>query len=225
LPTGPTYKVTIPADIVDAHPPVNGAPEPYGLAIVFNVACAGHIEIVDVDPAAGPQTVPLGCFDEQHNKLPPSDYVIGFTRVYAYKERTNAHPRIDSVTLDGAPIATAPPSGDPKAPYGITIDRCKPGCDAVKLDVQVPQESQEINPGDVDPDGNTRSEQVWVDYYATDGSIGGEARLLYDPRKGKVSPSEISFRPSDEPREGFLFVVVHDNRDGANWLQIPLHIR
>ena len=45
LPHGPTYEVTLPADIITSHPKVEGAAAPYGLVIVFNIACAGHIEI------------------------------------------------------------------------------------------------------------------------------------------------------------------------------------
>ncbi len=217
LPTGPKYSVKVPADIIDKHRPVQGAVDPYGLVIVFNVACAGHVEIVAVDPAAGPQAVPLGCFDEAHNRLPPSDYVIGFTRVYAYASRTNANPVIDNVTVDGAPIKK-----DGPVPY--ELPPCVPGCPQVKLNVQVPETSQELNPGDVDPDGQTRKELLWVDYFTTDGALDGEARLLYDPTRGKVTSDEPFSFPSTA-KDGFVWVVVHDNRDGVDWLQIPFHVR
>jgi hypothetical protein len=224
LPTGPKFKVDVPSNIIDAHPPVVGASAPYGLIILFNVVCAGHIEIVPVDPSAGPQGVPLACFDEAHNRLPPSDYVIGFTRVYAYASRANKNPVIDGVTLDGAPIALAAPAGDPGGTYGITHAPCPTDCET-KLDVQVPESSYELSEGDIDPDGQTRHEQIWVDYYATDGKLDGDARLLWDPTRGKVTGAEEPYHFPDAPAEGSLFVVVHDNRDGVSWLQIPLHVR
>jgi hypothetical protein len=39
---GDTFQLALPADIIAKHVPVPGAAAPYGLAIVFNMACAGH---------------------------------------------------------------------------------------------------------------------------------------------------------------------------------------
>jgi hypothetical protein len=228
LTVGTKYRVDVPADIIDKHPPVPGTADPYGLIILFNVACAGHLEIVDIDPAGGPQQVPLGCFDDNHVKLGPSDYVIGFTRVYAYATRTNANPVIVDVVKDGNPV----PLGDPSDPNaltdpsnGITLAHCGSDCTDIKLDVVVAPQSQEDNPGDVDPNGVQHKEEIWVDYYATDGDLEGEARLLYEPKVGKLDDSEMSFHPPSSAKEGFVFVVVHDNRDGVDWRQIPLHVK
>ena len=44
LPSGAKYSVTMPMDIVTSHPVVPGVDTPYGLGIVFNIACAGHVE-------------------------------------------------------------------------------------------------------------------------------------------------------------------------------------
>lgn len=223
LPTGPTFDVTVPADIITSHPPVEGTPDPYGLVIVFNIACAGHVEIVDIDPSTGQQSVPIGCFDEAHNRLGPSDYVIGFTRVYAYADRSNANPVIQDVLSNKVPI----PNGDASDfANGLHLSPCNHNCDNVKLNVVVPAASQELNPGDVDPDGVTRKEEIWVDYYTTDGNLDGEARLVYDPKNGAIDGdgADEPYTPPDDPKDGWLFVVVHDNRDGTDWRQIPLHI-
>jgi len=213
----------VPAGIIEQHPPVQGAPAPYGLVVVFNVACAGHVEIVDIDPSTGVQSVPIGCFDDDHNRLGPSDYVIGFTRVYAYADRTNANPVLRGVLVDGKPIMLGDPA-DPKT--GLHVAPCNHNCDDVKLNVDVPPESQEVNPGDVDPDGTTRKEQVWVDYYATDGNLDGEARLVFDPKGSRVTGdgTDEPYHAPDDPTDGWLFVVVHDNRDGTDWQQIPLRV-
>lgn len=230
IPSGSKYTVTLPMDIVTSHPVVMGANAPYGLGIVFNVACAGHLEIIERDPG-NPQAVPIGCFDAAHNRLGPDDYVIGFSRIYGYDTRTNANPEITEAHLGGVKI-------DPHD--GLVVDHCaevakdssgaaitaaEMACPKVKLDVVVPESSQEPNEGDLGPDGSTRKEQVWASYYTTLGKFGSDARLLYDPTSGKVPGTENDYQSPMEVGEGTLWIVVHDNRGGANWLQLPLHVK
>lgn len=221
LPSGPTYSFTLPKDIVDAHPPVPGASDLYGLAIVFNIACAGHVEITPIDPGdIRKQQVPIGCYDEDHTRLGPNDFVIGIQRVYAYNDRTNANPVIDHLVFEGQPVDLT---------QGIAIDRCTAArsrdCAQLKLDTVVPDASWETNPGDTDIDGKVRNEQIWVDYYATLGDFSGDARLLFDPAKGRISESETKYQSPYEPGDGMIFAVVHDNRGGAAWAQFPVHVR
>ena len=219
LPSGPKLSITLPVDIIDTHPHVEGAADPYGLAVAFNIACAGHVELLPIDPNnINPQSPPIGCFDKDHNRLGADDYVIGFTRVFAYATRTNANPVIDHVTFAGATV-------DPNA--GVTVGLCASGaaCPENSIDVVVPSSSQEPNPGDVDQNGVIQGEQIWVDYFTTDGSFGSDARLLYDAKSGAVPGTENKYSAPDKAAEGSLWVVVHDNRDGTSWLQIPLHVQ
>ncbi len=215
LPQGTSYSITLPQNIITSHPPVNGSDGPYGLAIVFNMACAGHVELVAID-SNNPQAVPFGCFDDNHNQLGPDQYVLGFTRVYAYDTRRNANPTIRNVLLEGNPVAPA---------VGLVLDRCttslRRDCPDHKLDVDVPPEDQEVQEGSSDG----RKEQIWADYYADVGQLDGDARLLYDPTSGKVSGSEDKYKAPNDPGDGNLFVVVHDNRGGASWVQLAIHTR
>src|SRR5215472_4048336 len=61
---GTSFSLTLPPDIITSHPPPIGVDkDPYGLAIAFNMACAGHIEIIPLDPSnLSAQQVPVGCF-------------------------------------------------------------------------------------------------------------------------------------------------------------------
>ena len=186
---------------------------------MFNVACAGHLEIIQSDPSTGQQQVPIACFDADENQLDPSQYVIGFTRVYAYDERTNANPIFDQLTFEGNPVDLT---------KGIDMDHCttakRSDCPELKIDTAVKPESWESNPSDVDPDGTVRHEQVWAAYFANIGQLAGDARLLYDPARGKVDGSEIKYQAPYEIGDGLLWVVMHDNRGGATWVQVPLHV-
>jgi hypothetical protein len=221
LPTGPTYSFTVSPDIIDRHPVIPGANGRYGLAVVFSIACAGHIEIIPAAPGdIRKQQVPLGCFDASHTQLGPDDYVIGVQRVYAYDDRTNANPVIDHVVYQGQPLDLT---------QGITVDRCtsqrRSDCPDLKLDIFVPDASWELNPGDTDQNNNERHEQLWVDWYESKGDFDGDARLLFDPAQGRVTPSEIKYHAAADPADGDIVAVVHDNRGGVAWVRFPVHVQ
>jgi hypothetical protein len=192
--------------------------EPYGLGIVVNIACAGHVEFVPRDPT-NLQSPPIGCFDAQHNQLGSDDFVIGFTRVYAYDTRTNQNPVIGNVVFEGKPV---------DLDKGVTMDHCttalRRDCPVVKFDVTVPASSQEQNPTDLDAKGNPRGEQIWVAYFSDVGDLQGTARLLYDPTVGAVGgDTTIGYQAPSVPLDGILYAVVHDNRGGATWATVPIH--
>lgn len=160
LPQGPTFSFRMPDDAIKER---QGS-DPYGLAIVFNVLCAGRIEFVPRDPEGGPQQVPVVCSDENGMKLPPSDYVIGISRVYSFAERINTNPVLEKVTLEGNDVDIA---------AGITLERCtadkEKDCKENKIDVRVSDSSWESNPADVTRDGALR-EQIWLTITRTSAS-------------------------------------------------------
>lgn len=213
LPQGPTFSFQMPDNAVQ---PRLGTP-PYGLAIVFNIACAGQVRLAERS-GANPQQVPIQCTDEDGVPLSPDDYVIGINRVYAYGDRTNANPVVERVTVDGVDVDPA---------KGITVDHCvatkRADCKPVKIDVKVADASWEENPS---PGlSTTQREQIWATYYSDIGDLKDEARLLFDSTKGRISESDNEFRAPYEPSEGTLWTVVHDNRAGAAFVVLPLHIK
>lgn len=206
-------------DAVSGHAMTPPPATPYGLAILFNVACAGHVELVARDPN-NVQAPPIGCFDAQHNRLGANDYVIGFTRVYAYDALQNANPVIDHVDVDGRPADLT---------SGIPAQHCAPGshCPNIHIGPVVPASSQEPNPEEHDVNGNPLREQIWAQYFSTVGSFTNEARLLYDPTTGSLggpSDTDNEFQPPDHTGEGTIWIVVHDNRGGVAWVTLPVHV-
>lgn len=220
LPQGNTYSFKVPADIVSSHPPTPGAARPYGLAILFNYACAGHLELVPFDKSGNPLQIPIGCFDEFGQQVKADDGLFGLYREYVYLDITNHNPVIDSFTQDGNPV-------DLKA--GITLDHCtashRSDCQKVKLTPVVPETSWELNPDSNDGKGTIQHEEIWVDYYSTIGDLGDDARLLYDVGAGKIQKTEVEYQPPSDPGEGTLWAVVHDNRGGVEWVVVPLHVK
>ena len=219
LPQGPRFTFTMPADTVTSHPVVPGVPVPYGEVILFNVACAGHLALLpSAGPGGNPAQPPIGCFHKDGSAAPPADYVIGYTRVYAYDTVTNANPVIDHVEVQGQPI-------DPSAGFGTP--RCPSGgnCPGVRIGPVIPASSQEDNPEDVDPQGNVRKEEIWTDYYATFGSFDADARLVYDPTGGALPDPDGTWHAPDTPGDGTIWIVAHDNRGGASWAIVPVHVQ
>jgi hypothetical protein len=217
---GTSFAFTVPADIIDTHPPVAGTP-PYGLAIAFTVACTGHLELLEPDPNnASPQQMPVGCFDDAHNRLGPDDFVIGYTRTYVYNDRTNSNPVLDGILIDGQPVDPA---------VGVTLPRCtadkRASCQEHKINILVPESSQEPNPGDVGEGGENRKEEIWATFFSTLGDFNSEAALLYDPNRGKITDYDSKYRAPNDPGDGLLWIIVRDNRGGAVWAQIPVHVQ
>lgn len=209
-----SYKVPDSAVIARRESP----DEPYGLTIVFTVACAGRVVFKRPDIATR-QQVPLACVDEDGKSLPPSEYVIGIHRLYVYDKKTNENPVLEGLTLDGKPI-------DPAA--GITIDRCtlskRTDCPELKVDAIVPESSWQLQEGVKAADGSEAREQIWVDYYLTHGEIEG-ARLIYDIAKGRVPESGAKLTAPVAPGLGTLFAILHDNRGGVAWKYVPVVVK
>ena len=219
----PTLTFTVPMDVISQHPVVQGAPAPYGLMIDFNVACAGHLQITSVNPAAGPQQVPIACVDDAGNPLGPDDYVISFTRVYVYESVRNHNPEIDGLVLNGAETKTFVAGTALPNALAITVPACGVSCPAITLDVDVPLSSWEVDPLTKDSSGNSLHESLWVDYYVLNGNLDSSARLLYDTTAGQITGkgSTVNYTPPSSGGDT-LWAVVHDNRDGVNWLQVNI---
>ncbi len=217
LPKGPTFSFTMPDTAIASHAPTPGAAAPYGLAIVFNIACAGRVKLEA--PGDNPQSVPLGCYDDAGQKLSPDDYVIGFTRVYSYADVTNQNPTITNVTFEGQPVG----------PDGIVVDRCTKeqfkDCDTKKIGVTVPDEASEANPLSRSSGGDIQREQVWVAYYGTTGSFDSQIRLLFDPSEGRVPEPDNKIRIPREPGTGQLWLIVRDNRGGVSWQPVTFTVK
>jgi len=237
---GPSYEFHMPANVVTQHTPVPGEASPYGLAIVFNAACAGHLELLPPDPSNdNPQRVPIGCFDANENQLGPEDWVFGFTRIYAFAPDagangtpiTNANPVVSSIDAPGGPVAVtlAPNTTQSYTTQPFTTARCTAGrpCAQLAFGPVVPESSWEVTQQS-DANGNPQHEEIWADFYSSLGQLSGGATLLYDATKGSIgtpSVTDLQFTPPTSPGTGSIWIVVHDNRGGASWVTIPVVVQ
>jgi hypothetical protein len=233
LPQGPTLSVPIPLDIVTKHTPVMGTTDPYGVAIVFNMACAGHPELLPENSSnLSFNQLPLGCFDKNGNQLDADSYVVGYATIYAYDTLTNANPVIShfvyqGVDMDGGFVGDSSVEdvgsfGD----AGVVLPPCTEakGCPGYTFDITVPSSSWELDPQDV-VNGQTLHEQIWVDYYWTAGSFSDDSRLDYDPTVGLVGGTAVTLTAPPSPTAATFWAVAHDNRGGVAWDIVPYTVK
>jgi hypothetical protein len=216
LQEGTSYSFTMPSDIII---PRTGVSPSYGLVMLFNFACAGHIELLPYDPTSqNPQQIPIGCFDAQHNQLGPSDFVFGLTRVYAYDQPNEVNPVISSVDFGGTQVDVD--GGTAVTPF--TVPLCT-ASDAKKC--------TQYAIGPIVPPSVPSTKQVWADFYSTTGTFGSDARLLYDPSVSLSIPSgtdnKFTAPPNllRAPAQNFVWIVVHDDQGGADWVTVPLTLQ
>jgi hypothetical protein len=217
LASGTSFTFRMPDDAIASHLPADG--EPYGVAFVFTIACAGHVEYVPSGRAA-PDGVPFGCFDDSGVRLGADDFVFAYSRVYAFAARSNQNPVLGGVTFGGDPVDVA---------QGISAGICTESntdhCPTRPLDVVVPNDSQELDPSNLDVDGQVLHEQLYVDYYLTGGRVMNDTVVIFDPRAGRPSGTGDEFSAPADAGEYQVWVVAHDNRGGAAWQSFPLHVR
>ena len=214
---------------------------PYGLLFRFNIACAGHLQLLP--PDSNPQALPIGCFDMNGKQLGPENYVIGITRIYVYDPggpaTVNHNPIIAAIDTpqplqsDGAPPQSPPPTievdgaaGPPNltAATPFFAPLCLPdsgSCDNPKIGAIVPASGWERA-------ANGVGEQVWAEYFTTLGGFSSSSRLLYDPTAGAIVDPDTKYQPPAPPpnnvTSGLIWIVVHDNRGGAAWVTVPLKL-
>ncbi len=229
LTAGTTFSFTMPGDVITKHTQRQGAvdADPYGLTVIFSIACAGHVRYLPPVSGGGPNALPLGCFDDNHVALGSDDYEFAFSLVYAFTDRTNANPVVDHLTADAAPIDVT---------QGLTLAHCAAAardpngnvntsqCPATALDVTMPDSSQEVDPANVDPSGKVLKESIRVQYFLTDGALANGTINLFDPASERIPNTTDDLTAPAAAGENVLWAVVRDNRGGTTWLAIPMHV-
>ncbi len=227
---GPKALFQIPEDAISGRPQAPGA-APYSLSYVFFVACGGELGPA---PAGSKTGFPIGCYDPKTKAaLGDDDFVIGYTPIYSYVELTNKNPVIAGGTFEKAPhppVACAADAGcaagEKCASYGVCVPRV-PHCTARKAKdcptyelkpTLVPADNVEVDVASPPFEGRVPEESIWVAYYATNGTLDEELRLVNDAQKGWQANHETHWSAPNAPAgESRIWAVVHDNRGGTAW--------
>ena len=235
LGTGATFSINLPADIISSRPPPSGSTIPYGVSYAFFAVCAGEV----AQSQGGDGGLPIRCQDPVTKQaLGADDFVFGYASVYAYDELSNQNPVIDGRTFQGGPVDERPCTGDAACGAGFrcgTADVTRhcipvvPHCTAAKLadcpkykldPVMDPAKNSEVDPNAKNADGSVLQEVMWAYYFASDGTIDKDTRLLNDAQAGWQDPKKIGTEwqaPGDASGETRIWGVYHDSRGGAAW--------
>jgi hypothetical protein len=218
---GSEISISIPPDALASSFARPGQQERFATAYVFMVACAGHVERVPRRSGLGENALPLGCFDAGGRQLGPEDFVLGYTRIFVFETRRNAIPALDGVVLQGQPVDLA---------KGIVTGRCvkdeNDECKAVKLDVLFNDAAAEVDPDNIDENGKVGRETLYVDWFTTAGKFRTDRKILFDGNRGRTPKTEIDFLPPEGPiTGGKIWAILHDNRGGTTWAEVPLEVQ
>jgi len=206
--------IVIPGDIITKRAP---GIEPYGLAYVLFMACAGIPRLV---PNAAPGKLPFGCFDADGRELGADDFVIGYTSMYVFDDRSNQNPVVDDFLFDSASLAgsTIDETLVSHVPSCKESDRTKCPKHTLKPVINKALTDEE-DPSARSPDGQPLREQAWVNYYITAGELKSSVRLVNDATQGWNEKNEAEYTAPAEPGPVRVFAVVHDNRGGVAWVE------
>ncbi len=220
---GRDVTMTIPPDaLANAKPVPGGAAEPSATAYVFLLACGGHVERVQRTTNLGANSMPLGCFDANRKRLDAVSSVFAFTRIAIFENRRNAPPVLENVLFHGGVVDRSVPIKIKKCEYEFwDWDWIDPDCDREKFDIVFPDSSAELDPDNIGPNGEPARETLWVDWYTSHGRFFDDRIVVWDPLVGRAPSTEIEMERPRHPGTGTIWAVLHDNRGGATWLEIP----
>jgi hypothetical protein len=128
--------------------------------------------------------------------------------------RAFAFPRdVSGWTFDHASV-------DPANPPRVAI--CSGDCPKHAIEPVIDRASAEVDPTATSADGTQRLEQLWISYYASDGTVANDVRLVNDATTGWNDDHGTDWTPPSEPTPAHLWAVVHDNRGGMSWTELDV---
>ena len=195
-------QLVIPPDVISQLPA--GARGAASVGVV-SVACPG-----DLSMGVGPGGLPFVCQETGTGRnLELDEFITGIKRISVRETDRNQNPVIDGVTFDGADWA----EGELK-----TITRT---CDVSKWDytgcaddtkhqivVQLPDGTVESGKSE---HGEDFTEQVVVQYYATEGVFENEVKIAAQTKNGYVARKQAAGQLLT------FWFVARDNRGGVSW--------
>jgi len=226
------FFATIPGNIISSRPP---SPDPnfppYGLAVVFFAVCGGTLSF---DFESG--TFPIRCLDAEGRALMSDDFVAGYSTIYVFEGFTNQNPIVTGMMFNGKEVESEhacvgetcldpPPGGE--VPPELVVPHCNDDgdpllCKGFPLQPVVDRASAELDSVQAAAYGRPYSEQIWVSYYTSAGSLGSGTGLVNEPTKGWQADFDTDFFPPKDPGPLRVFAAVHDNRGGVSWAGVDL---
>jgi len=203
-----TFALTVPDDALSSLPENVRRSAFVG---VISIACPGTLAIEQSSSG-----LPFRCTDASDNhELALDEYAVGMKRVFVRAKDRNQNPSIARVTFDGSDWAEDDVKEvSPCDTDGNVYDKCS-GSSKHKLGAYVTSDSIESG---TDEFGVSFSEQLIIDYYATEGIFENDVRIAESPENGWAA------RKQSSGQDITLWFVVHDDRGGVTWTTRRAHV-
>jgi hypothetical protein len=203
------FSYTVPQDALSSLPEKAKSGAHVG---VMSIACPGELSFDQ-----GSNNLPFSCKEVGTGRtLALDEYIVGLKRIQVRQTERNQNPVIERVTFDGADW----PEGEIKTvtPCDTDGNDYKPCADGSKHKISARPSAASTESGTTEF-GVAFTEQVVIEYYATDGVFEYEVKIASSPETGWAA------RKAASGKDLSLWMVVHDDRGGATWVERQVHVQ
>ncbi|HET7542792.1 MAG TPA: hypothetical protein VFK05_23130 [Polyangiaceae bacterium] len=203
------FSYTVPVDALDSLPQAARASALVG---VLSIACPGDLSF---EQSAG--ELPFACKEAGTGRVMAlEEYVVGLKRIQVRNSDRNSNPGIEQVLFDGAEwpedeVKTVTACDTDNNDYKACADDTKHKLGARPTAASVESGQSEF--------GVDFTEQVIIEYYATEGVFEYDVKIAADPETGWAA------RKAASGKDLTLWMVVHDDRGGATWAERHVHVQ
>ncbi len=203
------FSYTVPDDALSSLPTTALSGAHVG---VISIACPGDLSLDQ-----GSNNLPFSCKEAGTGRVFALDeYVVGMKRIQVRDTDRNQNPVIEQVTFDGVDW----PETEVKtvSACDTTSNDYKP-CDGPTKHQISARPSADSTEHGTTQFGAAFTEQVIIEYYATEGVFEYEIKIASSPDTGWAA------RKAASGKDLTLWMVVHDDRGGATWAQRQVHVQ
>jgi hypothetical protein len=195
-------QLRIPDDAISRLPVVARGSASVG---IVSAACPGDLSL-----GAGPGGLPFVCREvDTGRELGLDEFIVGIKRITVRETDRNQNPEISGVTFDGAdwPETEIKQVSATCDADDWVYDACS---DSTKHEIVVQLPAGTVEAG-VDELGKDFTEQVVVQYYATEGIFENEVKIAAQTENGWAARKQAAGQLLT------LWFVARDNRGGVTW--------
>ena len=204
-----SFSYTVPENTLTSLPE---AARPSALVGVLSIACPG-----DLSFEQSSNELPFACKEAGTARVMAlEEYVVGLKRIQVRSQDQNDNPQIEHVSFDGqdwpeGEVKEVIPCDTDENDYTTCAENTKHRIGARPTAASVESGRTEF--------GVDFTEQVIIEYYATEGVFEYEIKIASDPETGWAA------RKAASGKDLTLWMVVHDDRGGATWTERRVHVR
>ncbi|HEY3253282.1 MAG TPA: hypothetical protein VGJ91_05015, partial [Polyangiaceae bacterium] len=204
-----SFSYTVPSNTLDVLPEAARASAMVG---VLSIACPGDLNLDQES-----NNLPFSCKEAGTGRvLGLDEFIVGLKRIQVRATDRNQNPEIEQVLFDGADW----PEAEVKQVIGCDTDGndYKPCAEDTKHKIGARPTAASVESGRTEF-GVDFTEQVIIEYYATEGVFEHEIKIAADPETGWAA------RKAASGKDLTLWMVVHDDRGGATWAERHVHVQ